>query len=116
MRTLIVTLLIAGCSPAPKPSEVPNQGQSPVATPPTAENAPTANLPTGNPQSRPPTAARSEKLTADTPQATTAGNPFIAPAGWMISVQGDTTLLAAPEGDSWIAVVDVHAADADAAV
>src|ERR1043165_5699194 len=34
----------------------------------------------------------------------------------MISVQGDTTLLAAPEGDSWIAVVDVRAADADAAV
>jgi hypothetical protein len=114
MRTLIVTLLIAGCSPAPRPSEVANQSQSP--TRPAAETPPAANPPARNPQLRPPTAARSEKLTADTPLATTAGNSFIAPAGWMISVQGDTTLLAAPEGDSWIALVDVRAADADAAV
>jgi CubicO group peptidase (beta-lactamase class C family) len=116
MRTLIVTLLIAGCSSAPKPSEVANQGRSPAATPPTAETSPAANPATGNPPSPPPAAARSEKLTADTPLTTTAGNSFIAPAGWMVSVRGDTTLLAAPEGDSWIAVVDVPAADADAAV
>jgi CubicO group peptidase (beta-lactamase class C family) len=110
MRTLIVTLLLAGCSSAAKPSEVADPSQSPAAT------QPTAGPSTENPQSPPLAAARSETLTADTPRTTTAGNPFIAPARWSISVQGDATLLSAPEGDSWIALVDVRATDADAAV
>ncbi|HEY6176315.1 MAG TPA: serine hydrolase domain-containing protein [Kofleriaceae bacterium] len=120
MRTLIVTLLLAGCSSAPKPSDVAKQSPPAVApqtaaTPPAA-TPPAADPSAGNPQSPPPTAARSEKLTADTPQTTTAGNSFIAPAGWSISVLGDETLLAAPEADSWIALVDVRATDVDAAV
>ena len=55
-------------------------------------------------------------LPADTPSATVQGNTFIAPAGWTVSVRGPATILAPPEGDSWIALVDVEAADADAAV
>ncbi len=55
-------------------------------------------------------------LAADTPSKTVLGNTFIAPAGWTVSVRGPATILAPPEGDSSIALVDVEAADADAAV
>ena len=55
-------------------------------------------------------------LAADTPSTTVAGHAFIAPAGWTVSVKGPATILAAPEGDSWIVLVDVEAKDADAAV
>ena len=58
----------------------------------------------------------SAPLAADTPETTAAGNTFIAPAGWTVEVRGPATILAAPEGDSWIALVDVEARDADAAV
>jgi len=66
--------------------------------------------------SAPSPAAQAETLAADSPRATVTGNPFIAPAGWSIAVKGPATVLAAPEGDSWIALVDVTAADADAAL
>ena len=55
-------------------------------------------------------------LAADTPATTVLGNTFIAPAGWTVSARGPATILAPPEGDSWIALVDVDAKDADAAV
>jgi len=58
----------------------------------------------------------SEQLTADTPKQTTAGATFIAPAGWTLSVRGPATILAPPEGDSHIALVDVRAPTADSAV
>jgi CubicO group peptidase (beta-lactamase class C family) len=60
-------------------------------------------------------APASERLTADTPR-TTEGAAFIAPAGWSISVRGPATILEAPEAGSRIALVDVHADAADAAV
>jgi CubicO group peptidase (beta-lactamase class C family) len=63
-----------------------------------------------------PTAAGVERLSADTPKATVAGNTFIAPAEWTVSVKGPATILEPPEGGSAIALVDVTAADADAAV
>ncbi len=47
-------------------------------------------------------------LTADTPTTTVVGNTFIAPAGWTVSVRGPATILEPPEGDSWIALVDVE--------
>src|SRR5215831_19421141 len=60
--------------------------------------------------------APAERMAADTPKTTVLGNTFIAPEGWTVSVKGAATILAAPEGDSWIALVDVDAADAEAAV
>jgi CubicO group peptidase (beta-lactamase class C family) len=62
-------------------------------------------------------AAAAEPLAADTPKATGLGHSFIAPAGWTVRVRGAATVLEAPEGESWIALVDVPAAkDAEAAV
>jgi CubicO group peptidase (beta-lactamase class C family) len=67
--------------------------------------------------SRPaPESVHVETLTADTLKATVEGNTFIAPAGWNFTVRGTATILQAPEGDSRIALVDVHAKDGDAAV
>lgn len=60
--------------------------------------------------------ARTEKLTADAPRTTVEGATFVAPAGWSITVRGPATILEAPEGDSHIALVDIRAKDADAAV
>jgi len=61
-------------------------------------------------------AAPSAPLAADTPKTTVSGNTFIAPAGWTVEVRGPATIVAPPEGDSWIALVDVTAKDADAAL
>ncbi len=64
-------------------------------------------------------ALATERLTADTPKTTVAGNTFVAPAGWSLVVRGPATILEAPEGGSFIALIDVAAADAataDAAV
>jgi CubicO group peptidase (beta-lactamase class C family) len=60
--------------------------------------------------------APAERLKADTPQTTSLGNTFIAPAGWSVSTRGPATLVEAPEGDSRIVIVDVRANDADGAV
>jgi CubicO group peptidase (beta-lactamase class C family) len=61
-------------------------------------------------------AQASERLTADTPKSTVLGNTFIAPIGWSIRVKGPATILEAPEGDSWIALIDVQASTADEAL
>ena len=61
-------------------------------------------------------AAPAERLAADSPRTTVRGNTFVAPEGWTIQVRGPATILEAPEGDSWIALVDVDGPDADAAV
>ena len=60
--------------------------------------------------------AARETFSADTPRTTVRGNKFIAPAGWTIEVRGQATTLAPPEGGSHIALVDVEAKDAEAAV
>jgi CubicO group peptidase (beta-lactamase class C family) len=61
-------------------------------------------------------AAASQALAADTPSATANGNPFIAPLGWTLERRGSAVILTAPEGGSRIVLLDVAAADADAAV
>ncbi len=53
---------------------------------------------------------------ADTPSETVVGNTFILPDGWTRSVRGPATILAPPEGDSWIALVDIPAENADNAL
>jgi CubicO group peptidase (beta-lactamase class C family) len=60
--------------------------------------------------------AQTERMTADTPKTTVDGNGFIAPAEWTVTVRGPATILEAPEGGSRIALVDVAAPDAEAAV
>src|ERR1051325_3593371 len=55
-------------------------------------------------------------LSADTPKTTFEGATFIAPAGWSINANGPITILTAPEGDSRVALVDVHAQNAEDAV
>jgi CubicO group peptidase (beta-lactamase class C family) len=57
-----------------------------------------------------------EKLSADTPKTTVLGNAFIAPKDWSIRVEGPATILEAPEGDSWVALVDVQAKTQDEAL
>jgi CubicO group peptidase (beta-lactamase class C family) len=69
------------------------------------------------PQARPASAAASAvTLSADTAQVTPLGNTFVAPAGWKLSRSPDVVKLEAPEGGSWLALVDVEAADAAGAV
>ena len=55
-------------------------------------------------------------FSADTPAATATGNPFVAPKDWTLRAAGPATILAAPEGDSWLALVDVSAGSADEAL
>ena len=57
-----------------------------------------------------------EVLRADTPRTTTQGTSFIAPKDWKIAVRGAATILEPPEAGSRMALVDVDAKDADAAV
>jgi len=64
---------------------------------------------------KPGSAQGSERLSADSPKTTVLGNSFVAPKDWSIRVQGPATILAAPEGDSWVALVDVEAKDQDEA-
>ncbi len=58
----------------------------------------------------------SETVDTDTPRATPAGATFTVPLGWTITTKGSMVLLDPPEPDSHIAIVDVTAKDADAAV
>jgi len=95
---------LVACASAPAPL--------PVTAPPASTPAPPAAL--SAPSA--PDAPAPQVLTADTPETTVLGASFIAPAGWSLSVAGPATILAAPEGDSHIAFIDVHAKDADAAV
>jgi len=62
------------------------------------------------------TETASEKLTADTSKTTVLGNTFVAPKDWTIRVKGNATILEAPEGDSWVALVDVQAKTAEEAL
>jgi CubicO group peptidase (beta-lactamase class C family) len=57
-----------------------------------------------------------EPLVADTSMATTSGATFIAPVGWRVTIEANKSALEPPEGDAHLALIDVKAADADAAV
>lgn len=63
-----------------------------------------------------PPAVVEKVLAEDTPLTDTDGNTFIGPAGWRVQVHDAVTVLIAPEGGSQIALVDVTAPDADAAI
>jgi len=57
-----------------------------------------------------------ERLAADTPKTTVFGNAFVAPKDWSIRVNGSASILTAPEGGSWVALVDVQATGPDEAL
>ncbi|HKF23602.1 MAG TPA: serine hydrolase domain-containing protein [Candidatus Angelobacter sp.] len=69
---------------------------------------PAASQETANPQP--------ERVAADTPRATPGGATFMVPTGWSIAAGKDLIVLAPPEADTHIAIVDSQAADAAAAV
>ena len=52
-----------------------------------------------------------ERIAADSPKTTFAGNTFVAPAGWSLDVRGNATILEAPEGGSFIVLFDVPVKD-----
>ncbi|MGO9829779.1 MAG: serine hydrolase domain-containing protein [Myxococcaceae bacterium] len=108
MRTIlfgsIALFLLSGC--ASTGVNRPTAEPAAVAPPPAPATPPTPALAPAAPA----------RLAADTPAATVEGATFIAPAGWSLSVRGPATILEAPEAGSQIALVDVHAKDAEAAV
>lgn len=57
-----------------------------------------------------------ETAQADTPRALSNGSRFVVPRGWSVRGDGGAIILAAPEGDSHIAIVDGGTGDADAAI
>jgi len=57
-----------------------------------------------------------ERLAADSQRATPAGATFSVPGGWSVSTGAASVVLGTPEPDSQVALVDVRAADAAAAV
>jgi CubicO group peptidase (beta-lactamase class C family) len=100
MRRVLPLVLLVACSK--------------TAAPPGEPAAPAAPAAPGEPAA--PAAAPAEVLAADAARTTVAGNTFLAPAGWSLSVKGSATILQAPEADSWIVLVDVQADRADQAV
>ncbi len=57
-----------------------------------------------------------EQLPIDAPRTTAGGASFTGPGGWSLSSSGALVVLQPPEPDSHVAIVDVHGADAAAAV
>ena len=104
-----VVASVSAChSSAPPPASPAPAATTPVSTAPTASDPPAAA------PSAP--AAKPEMLAADTPRTTVEGNRFVAPTGWSIAVRGPATILTPPEEGNWIALVDVHAGDPEAAL
>ena len=59
---------------------------------------------------------RGERFAVDTPLTTSSGATFTSPSGWDVTFSADKYVLAPPEGDSHLALVDVRAADTETAV
>jgi CubicO group peptidase (beta-lactamase class C family) len=93
-------LVFTACATAPAPAPEP-------------EEPPVSAVPASAPAPTPPA---KEVLVADTPMATSEGATFVAPAGWTVTVRGPATILEPPEPESHVALIDVHAADSDAAI
>ncbi len=99
MKTVppLLCSLVLACGPPHAPPGVATPSASPSPSP-------------------PPSPTASEVLAADTPSTTADGHGFVAPTGWSIRTAGAAIILTAPEAGSSIALVDVSAKDADAAV
>ena len=73
-------------------------------------------MPAQQPPVAPPVPAAPERAAADTPKTTSSGASFTLPSGWAMTAKGALVVLDPPEGDSHLAIIDVEANDADAAV
>jgi CubicO group peptidase (beta-lactamase class C family) len=112
MRSLGCVVLVAACSSSsPKPVSGPASVTAPASAP--AATPPASDQPEAKESSMPATPWKT--MAADTAWADTDGNTFIIPAEWKTSTKDTMTLVAAPEGDSFIAFVDVSAGTAEAA-
>ncbi|MGE0551096.1 MAG: serine hydrolase domain-containing protein [Kofleriaceae bacterium] len=83
---------------------------------PTVEPPPQQSTATPDPGPIAPARPVAEQIAVDTPKATVAGNTFLAPAGWTMTVAPPATIMAPPEPGSQIVLVDVKADTAEAAV
>ena len=61
-------------------------------------------------------AAPANEVLADTQRTLVEGTRLVAPGGWRIETRGTATIFESPERNSHVALVYVHAADADRAV
>ena len=102
-----------GCSRALPPLRLRPQPPAPGAKTAPPRAATKAAAPTAATPAAP---ARSETLSADTPRTTQLGATFTAPRGWTVTSYGAKVLLRTPEPDSRLALVDLLATSADAAV
>lgn len=82
---------------------------------PVAQSATDASVLPVSPQAAE-TRSAPELVAADTPRVTPGGASFTVPSGWSIVTGKDLVILAPPETDTHIAIVDSKAADAKAAV
>jgi hypothetical protein len=57
-----------------------------------------------------------ERVTAEAKRSTATGATYTAPAGWSIRSSPSMIVLDAPEADSHLVIVELRAADANAAV
>jgi hypothetical protein len=72
--------------------------------------------PAALPSPQAPARSAPERVAADSQRATPGGATFTVPAGWSIDAGASSAILETPEQDTHVAVVDVHASDAAAAV
>ena len=108
MRRTLALVAFAACSSPAKP---PVTEPAPAGEEARAPVDPSPNTPPPGPKET------AEKMTADTPKTTVAGNTFIAPVEWSMRVRGAGTIIEAPEGGSFIALYDLpEAKDATDAV
>jgi CubicO group peptidase (beta-lactamase class C family) len=106
--SVCLPLLLSACATTEATRPAPAASAAPTALTPTPATVPAPAPPSASPAA--------QALSADTPSTTVGGATFIAPAGWTVTVRGPATILEPPEAGSAIALVDVHAKDADAAV
>lgn len=118
MNRLLIIMLVLCLSCSVAVSATAEAQVANAQSPATSQNSANPQTSTTPPQVPDATAAtqKSERLAADTPKRTVLGNAFVAPKDWSVRVKDTATILEAPEGDSWIALVDVQGSGPDDAL
>jgi CubicO group peptidase (beta-lactamase class C family) len=102
---LVVALACSACAGTPAPAPAPPPA-SPTIVAASAAPSATAAL----------SAPAPAVLSADTPEVTSSGTTFTAPAGWTLVLDGPRAMLTGPEPDLHLVVLDANAATAEEAV